>query len=93
LTDVWDDVVTALLGRVSSDREDAGAQHHRYTVLKTSPLRLRELGGDEILDDADDDVEVSRAVRRADPALATGDVVIVREDRDGYVVTEILDDA
>jgi len=93
VTDVWDQLVDRLRDMHRSDSERATSSHARFEVIKLSPLRLRELGGDLLLDDDDDDVEVSRAVRRAVPPLAVGDKVVVREDADGYVVTEVLDDA
>lgn len=84
---VWDEIA----GHVKQRARDAAPQWQRYRVMRVDPLQLDELGGDNVLEDGDDDFVISKAVAKQieDGDVEKGDVCKVVYDDDEYTAMSV----
>lgn len=85
----WDRLADQLLSVAERRAAAVSGRVRRFAVLTTGPLTAQEAGGDLVISEEDEDVEVYKPV--ADAALAPGDVLLVREHEGTYEVTAVID--
>lgn len=80
---VWREVVE----RLRATAEDDATRLERWVVVRARPLRLEELAGGELLEEGDDDFDLSDDFRqyRLTYGVAVGDVVRVLRQSDGWL--------
>jgi hypothetical protein len=88
MNDVW----ARVADRIRAIAKESSPVLERYRVRSATPLRLEQVDGDEVLDEADADVTVGENVRQyhANVGLTAGDHVRVVRDPDGFHAVDVV---
>jgi len=86
---VFQELAAAIRGIAQAEARNTSPPIARYKVKKADPLVLEEIGGDGVLEEGDDDVEIDRGVLDERPDV--GDTVRVHQDTDGdWIVSGVV---